>query len=204
MTETVKLTAQRRASAGKGPARAIRRAGHIPAVIYGDNKEPLLISLEPREFNKELHKPGFFAKLIDVQIDGESHHTLPRDVQFHPVTDVPLHVDFLRVGAKTRIHVAVPVHFVNNEKSPGLKRGGVLNIVHHELDLICAADSIPDQITVDLNGLDIGDSVHINDITLPPGVQVGAGARDTTLVAVAPPTVGREEGEAAAATAEKK
>lgn len=204
MTETVKLTAQWRALAGKGPARAIRRSGRIPAVIYGDSKEPLLISLDPREFNKELHRPGFFAKLIDLQINGESHHTLPRDVQFHPVTDVPMHVDFLRVGAKTRLHVAVPVHFINQDKATGLKRGGMLNIVLHELDLICAADSIPDQITVDLTGLDIGASIHIDDITLPAGVQVGAGARDTTIATVAPPSGSREETEAAAAAPEKK
>jgi len=200
MTETVTISAQRRIAAGKGPARAIRRAGRIPAVIYGDHKEPLRISLDPREFNKALHKAGFFAKLLDLVIDDEVHHTVPRDVQFHPVTDVPIHVDFLRVGAKTRLHIAVPVLFINHDKSVGLKRGGVLNVVYHEIEMICAADSIPDHITVDLSGLDIGDSVHMGAIALPDGVKPTHAASDFTVASIAPPTVSREE-EAAAATA---
>src|ERR671938_472256 len=122
MTEIVTLSAEARDRAGKGAARATRRAGRVPGVIYGDKKEPVLISLEPRALMKELHKPGFFAKLVDVAIDGTTHRTLPRDVQFHPVTDVPMHVDFLRVGAQTRITVGIPVHFINQEKAPGLRR----------------------------------------------------------------------------------
>jgi large subunit ribosomal protein L25 len=193
MSEIVSLGAERRDRAGKGPARATRRAGRIPAVIYGDKKDPMLISLEPREFNKELHKPGFFAKLIDITIDGQKHRTLPRDVQFHPVSDAPIHVDFLRVAASTQIHVSVPVHFVNHEKSVGLKRGGILNIVRHEVELVCTADHIPDHLTVDLDGLDIGDSVHISKVSLPEGVHTAITGRDFTIATVAPPTVHREE-----------
>src|SRR5689334_4772990 len=137
MTEIITLSAERRDRAGKGAARATRRAGRVPAVIYGDKKEPLLISLEPRALSRELQKPGFFAKLLNLTVDGETVRTLPRDVQVHPVSDAPLHVDFMRVGASTKITVAVPVQFVNQDKSPGLKRGGSLNIVRHEIELVC-------------------------------------------------------------------
>ncbi|MBX6368775.1 MAG: 50S ribosomal protein L25/general stress protein Ctc [Rhodospirillales bacterium] len=203
MTEIIALAAERRDRAGKGAARATRRAGRIPAVIYGDGKEPILISLEPRSFSKVLHREGFFAKLLDITIDGETHRTLPRDVQLHPVSDAPLHADFMRVSAKTRITVGVPVHFINHEKAPGLKRGGILNIVRHDLELICTADNIPDAITVDLEGYDIGDSIHISAVTLPEGTRSAITDRDFTIASIAAPSAVREEArEAAAASAE--
>ncbi|HEY0521875.1 MAG TPA: 50S ribosomal protein L25/general stress protein Ctc [Stellaceae bacterium] len=193
MTEIITLSAERRDRAGKGAARATRRTGRVPAVIYGDKKEPLLISLEPRSLGRELQKPGFFAKLLDLTVDGETYRTLPRDVQVHPVTDAPLHVDFMRVGASTKITVGVPVVFINQDKSPGLKRGGSLNIVRHEIELVCAADNIPDRIVVDLNGVDINESIHISAVKLPEGAHPTITDRDFTVASVAPPTVMREE-----------
>jgi len=200
MAEISTIGATARDRAGKGAARATRREGRIPAVIYGDHKEPVLISLDPREFDRVLRREGFFAKLLDVNLEGTSHRTLPRDVQFHPVSDKALHVDFMRVGPKTRIHVGIPVHFTNQDKSPGLKRGGILNVVRHEIELICSADNIPEYLTVDLDGFDIGDSIHISKLQLPEGTS-SAIDRDFTIASVAPPTVIREEQAAAAATA---
>ena len=141
MSEIVILEAELRDRAGKGAARATRRAGRVPAVIYGDKKEPIAISLDPKVLGRELNRGGFFGRLVDVKVDGATHRTLPRDVQFHPVTDVALHVDFVRVNASTRIHVRVPVVIDNQDKAPGVKRGGVVNIVSHDVELICAADS---------------------------------------------------------------
>src|SRR6185437_2671403 len=200
MADILTISAEPRDRAGKGAARATRRAGRIPGVIYGDKKDPLLVSLEPREFGKVLRREGFFAKLLDVTVDGATHRTLPRDVQLDPVSDAPLHVDFMRVGPQTRVTVGIPVHFVNNEKAPGLKRGGILNIVRHEIELVCRADSIPDHIAVDLDGYDIGESVHISAVKLPEGAKPTI-ERDFTIASIAAPTVVREEQAAAAAAA---
>jgi large subunit ribosomal protein L25 len=201
MTDVVNLAAEARDRAGKGAARATRRDGRVPAVIYGDKKEPLLISLEPRALVRELHRPGFFAKLVDVTVGGETHRTLPRDVQLHPVTDMPLHVDFMRVGAHTRITVEIPVRFVDQEKSPGLKRGGLLNIVRHEIEMLCSADNIPDHIDVSLEGREIGDSIHISAVKLPEGARPTIADRDFTIATLAAPSAVREEAAAAAAAA---
>jgi len=201
MTEIITLSAELRDRAGKGAARATRRAGRVPAVIYGDKKEPLLISLEPRALLREMQRPGFLAKLVDVKVDGATHRTLPRDVQLHPVSDMPVHVDFLRVGADTRITVAVPVRFVDHEKAPGVKRGGLLNVVRHEIEMICSADSIPDHIDVSLEGLDINDSIHISAVKLPAGVRLTITDRDFTVASIAAPTTVREETAASAAAA---
>jgi large subunit ribosomal protein L25 len=200
MADITTIGATARDRAGKGAARATRREGRIPAVIYGDHKEPVLISLDPREFDRVLRREGFFAKLLDVTLDGASHRTLPRDVQFHPVTDKALHVDFMRVGPKTRINVGIPVHFINQDKSPGLKRGGILNVVRHEIELVCSADNIPEYLTIDLEGFDIGDSIHLSKLQLPEGTS-SAIDRDFTIASVAPPTVIREEQAAAASAA---
>lgn len=208
MSQIIPLEAQPRDRAGKGAARATRRAGLVPGVIYGDHKDPTLIALDPKVLQGELRRSGFFTRQYAIKVDGEDHRVLPRDVQFHPVNDRPLHVDFLRVSDRTRVHVEVPVHFINMDKSPGIKRGGVLNIVRHEIEVICAAGDIPEGFTIDLDGLDIGDSVHISMVALPPGVRPAIADRDFTIAGVAAPTVVREEAleaaeaEAAAAAAE--
>ena len=162
MPEITTLTAELRVRAGKGAARATRRAGRVPGVVYGGAQDPMAISLEPRELSRALAKRGFLATLVDLSVDGVTQRTLPREVQYHPVTDAPLHVDFMRVGATSRITVSVPVVFVNQELSIGIRRGGILNIVRHGIELICPVDNIPDRLTVSLEGLDIGDSVHIS------------------------------------------
>src|SRR5215468_4241106 len=156
------IRAESRDRAGKGAARATRRTGRVPAVIYGDKKEPTLISLDPKEIDRLIHKKTFYATLLDVDLKGTKHRVLPRDVQFDPVTDRPLHVDFQRIGKDTKVHVNVPVVVKNEIGSPGLKRGGVLNLVRHEIEFICAPDSIPQAIEVDITGLEIGGSIHIS------------------------------------------
>jgi large subunit ribosomal protein L25 len=161
----------------------------------------VLISIDPLELKRELHKIGFFATLFDLKLDGAAHRVLARDVQFDPVTDKPLHVDFLRVTGESRIVVQVPVEFINEVKSPGLKRGGVLNVVRHEIELRCSVDAIPRSITIDLDGLDIGDSIHISHVTLPEGARPTI-ERDFTIASVAAPSAVRAEAlEAQAAAA---
>jgi large subunit ribosomal protein L25 len=193
------LNAERRARAGKGAARATRRMGRVPGIVYGGNQDPLLISLEPRELSSALARRGFLAALVDVKVDGVVERTLPREVQYHPVTDKPLHVDFMRVGADTRVTVTVPVVFINHEMSIGLRRGGILNIVRHGVDLSSRADSIPEQLVVDLNGLDIGDSVHASAVNFPAGSRPTVTDRDFTIASIAAPSAMREEAAAAAA-----
>ncbi len=198
MAEISIIAAQRRERAGKGPARAARRAGRVPGVIYGSKKDPAMVTLDPRELDRELQAGGFLATIYDIQIEKDKERVLPRDVQFDPVTDRPIHVDFLRVSATSSVTVQVPVNFLNEEESPGLKRGGLLNVVRHEIEMSCRADAIPSSIEVDLTGLDIGDSVHISMISLPAGVAPTITDRDFTVATVAAPTVVQEEEEAEA------
>jgi large subunit ribosomal protein L25 len=197
--EITSLNAERRARAGKGATRATRRMGRVPGIIYGGNQDPLLISLEPRELSSAIAKRGFLATLVDVTVDGAVERTLPREVQSHPVTDKPMHVDFMRVGVDTRVTVTVPVVFINHEMSVGLRRGGILNIVRHGVELSCRADSIPEQLLVDLNGLDIGDSVHASAVSFPAGARATIADRDFTIASIAAPSALREEAAAAAA-----
>ena len=200
MPETTTLSAERRARAGKGAARATRRMGRVPGIIYGGDGDPMLISLEPRELSRALAKRGFLATVVEVRMDDAVHRTLPRDVQYHPATDAPLHVDFMRIGVDTRVTVTVPVAFINHEMSIGLRRGGILNIVRHGIALICQVDNIPEQLVVELDGLDIGDSVHISAVTLPPGSRLTITDRDFTIASIAASSAVREEA-ATAATA---
>jgi large subunit ribosomal protein L25 len=200
MPEITTLSAERRLRAGKGATRATRRMGRVPGIIYGGDRDPMLISLDPRELSRALTKRGFLAMVVEVRVDDDVHRTLPRDVQYHPATDEPLHVDFMRVGVDTRVTVTVPVAFINPEMSIGLRRGGILNIVRHGIALICQVDNIPEQLVVDLNGLDIGDSVHISAVTLPPGSRLAITDRDFTIASIAASSAVREEA-AAAATA---
>jgi large subunit ribosomal protein L25 len=201
MTEVHTLRVEARERAGKGAARATRREGRVPAVIYGNKEAPQLVSIEPMALTRELHKAAFFATLFDLELAGQKIRVLPRDVQFDPVTDRPVHADFLRVGADTQVRVQVPVKFKNDTTAPGIKRGGVLNVVRHEIELVCRANAIPPFIEVDLEGLDIGDSVHISTVKLPEGVRPTI-ARDFTVASIAAPTAQKiEAAEAAAAAA---
>lgn len=201
MPEIINLTAEPRARAGKGAARATRRLGRVPAIVYGDNQEPALISLEPRELGRALARPGFFATLVEIAVDGATHRTLPRDVQYHPVSDKALHVDFMRVGAGAQVTVMVPVVFINHERSGGLRRGGILNIVRHGIEMICSVDNIPERLVVDLDGLEIGDSIHIGAVAVPEGARPVIQARDFTIASISASSAVREEAAAAAATA---
>ena len=201
MSEVIALAAEARERAGKGTARQTRRDGLVPAVIYGNKQPPVMIALEKFALNKQLHRPGFFTHLYDLQLDGKPHRVLARDVQFDPVSDAAIHVDFLRVTASTQINVEVPVEFTNTDKSPGIKRGGVLNIVLHEVELLCRADAIPEHITVDVSAYDIGDSIHISAVTLPAGVKPADSAHDFTIATIVAPTVSTADEAADEATA---
>ncbi len=201
MPEIISLSAEPRLRAGKGAARATRRAGRVPAIVYGDGKEPVLISLEPRALGRVLARPGLFATLVDISLGGATLRTLPRDVQYHPVSDAPLHVDFMRVGAGAQVTVTVPVVFINHERSIGLRRGGILNIVRHGIDMVCSVDNIPDRLVVDLNGLDIGDSIHIGAVTIPETARPVIQARDFTIASIAASSAVKEEAAQAAQAA---
>jgi large subunit ribosomal protein L25 len=196
MAAADELKAQARAGVGKGAARALRRQGLVPAVIYGDKQEPLPVSITYNEALKRIYAGGFLSRVITLDVDGQKHQVIPRDYQLDPVKDLPLHVDFLRVGAGTKLTVEVHVQFDNELASPGLKRGGVLNIVRHTVELSCPADAIPDHLPVDLTGVDIGESIHISAVALPAGV-VPTTDRDFTIATiVAPSGLRSEEGEA--------
>jgi len=203
MSNIINLAAEPRDRAGKGVARATRRQGRVPGVIYGGAEPPALISLDSAELGRHVHRATFFTHLFEINVAGKAHRVLPRDVQLHPVSDLPIHVDFLRVGTDTVIEVAVPVEFINQEASPGLKRGGVLNVVRHEIDLRCPVESIPEHITIDLSGFEVGDSVHISHVKLPEGVKPKVD-RDFTVATIAAPSALRgtaeEETPAAAET----
>ena len=203
MSEALTLPAETRERAGKGASRALRREGRVPAVVYGGNEEPLSIHVEEKELRRQLGTGHFFNSVVEVEVGGNKLRTLPKDVAFHPVTERPLHVDFLRVSKNAKVHVNVPVVFTNEEASPGLKKGAVLNIVKHELDLVCEADKIPDDIIIDVTGLEIGDSIHISHVKLPKGVESGITDRDFTIATIVAPSslkseAGDTETEAAA------
>ncbi len=201
MSAVETVAAELRDRAGKGAARATRRAGRIPAVIYGDKKEATLISLDPKAIDRLIHKKAFFATLLDIELAGKKHRVLPRDVQLDVVTDRPLHLDFQRVGKDTKIHVNVPVVVRNEAAAPGIKRGGVLNLVRHEIEFICSPDHIPQMVEVDLTGLDIGGSIHISAVKLPEGATPNVRERDFTLVTIGAPSGMKAEAEAAPAAA---
>ena len=201
MTDVQSLTVALRDRAGKGAARQSRREGFVPAVIYGDKQDPTLIKVQPVELMKQLRRTGFFTTLYDLKIGDKTERVLPRDVQFDPVTDKPIHADFLRVSATSTITVNVPVVFRNETASPGIKRGGVLNVVRHEIAFHCRADSIPHAIEVDLTGTEIGDSIHISSVKLPEGARPVID-RDFTVATIgAPSAVKSEAAEAAQAAA---
>lgn len=185
--QSYELKAEARDRVGKGAAREIRRNGKVPAVIYGDNKPPLAITLSYKEVHTRIHAGGFLTTIATIDVNGEKHRVLPKDYQMDPVRDFTTHVDFLRVGKNTVVTVEIPVHFLNEEKAPGIKRGGVLNIVRHTVECTCPANDIPDAIEVDLTGRTIGDSIHISAVTLPEGVKPTITDRDFTIATIAAP-----------------
>jgi large subunit ribosomal protein L25 len=202
MAELTSFATQPREGVGKGASRSLRRAGRVPAVIYGENAPQQMISIEARELRRALQSARFFSSLCNLQVNGEAVRVLPREVQLHPVTDDPLHADFVRVGRGATISVTVPVVFANEDISRGLKRGGVLNIVRRELELLCPVDSIPGEIVIDLKDADINDSVHISQVTLPEGVHPAIADRDFTIATISAPTITPEEEEEAEAVEE--
>lgn len=210
MSDVMTIAAEPRERAGKGAARATRRAGRVPGVIYGDKKDPVMVSLDPAELMRHARTHGFFSTLCEVKVGTETHRVLARDLQLHPVTDKPLHVDFMRISAGSKVTVDVEVVFENELKSPGIKRGGVLNVVRHEVELLCSPEAIPEKLVVDLTGLEIGDSIHFSSISVPAGVTPTITDRDFTVATIAAPSSVRSaaseegEGEGEAESAEKK
>jgi large subunit ribosomal protein L25 len=196
MATVRELKATARARAGKGAARAERRAGRVPGVIYGDNKPPLPISLDHAELRQRIYAGRFLTTIFDVEVDGAKHRVLPRDYQLDPVRDAPIHVDFLRLGEGATIRVSIPVHVTGAESSPGVKRGGAVNIVTHSIEVMVPADAIPAAIEVDVSELEINHSKHLSDITLPAGVRPLV-RPDMTLVTIVPPSGYAEEQKAA-------
>ena len=187
MSDMTTISASERERVGKGSARAARRAGLVPAVIYGDKKDPVGITMQAREITKIVHQPGIFGRLLEIDVAGTKSTVLTRDIQFHPVSDVVIHLDFLRVSQSATVAVAVPVEFINEDKCPGIKIGGVLNVVRYEVELNCPATAIPEKITIDLDGVKIGDSIHISAIPLPEGVSPTITDRDFTVATLASP-----------------
>jgi large subunit ribosomal protein L25 len=203
MSDQLTLSAETRERAGKGASRALRNSGRVPAVVYGNNEEPSIVHVEEKALMKALHTGHFMNSVVMVELGGKSVRTLPKDVAFHPVSERPLHVDFLRISEHATVVVQVPVHFTNEEKSPGIKRGGVLNVVRHELELVCDAAMIPDEIEVSLAGFEVGDSIHISAVTLPAGSKSAITDRDFTIATiVAPSALKSSEGDTATTEAE--
>jgi large subunit ribosomal protein L25 len=201
MATTVKeLKATARPSVGKGAARAERRAGKVPGVIYGNNQPPLPISIEDRELRQRILAGRFLTTIYDIDLEGKKHRVIPRDFHLDPVKDFPIHVDFMRLGEGATIRISVPLHVVKAESSPGVKRGGAVNIVTHTIDLECSVDNIPQYIDADASALEIGYSLHLSDIKLPAGVKSMTRA-EQTLVTIVPPSGYAEEQKAAAAAA---
>ena len=201
MAATKQLAAVARSGIGKGAARSVRRAGRVPAVIYGGGEAAAPIALDYKEVNLLINAGHFLTTIFELDVEGRKERVLPRDYQLDVVTDRPLHVDFLRLKAGSRVRIQTPVHVINQDKSPGIKRGGALNLVMHAIELYAPAEAIPDSITIDLNGLDIGDSVHISSIQLPEGCKPVDTRGDFTIATVVPPTVYVEEAPTAAAVA---
>ncbi|WKW50854.1 50S ribosomal protein L25/general stress protein Ctc [Rhodomicrobium lacus] len=203
MAEVIELKAQAREGTGKLANRALRAQKLVPGVVYGGEKSPANVTLEYRHVWQHYQTGHFLSTVYLLDIDGKKERVIPREVQVDPVRDFPIHVDFLRVSKSSRVEVEIPVHFINEEASPGLKRGGALNIVRHSVELSCPADSIPDHITVDLTGYDIGDSIHISAVKLPAGITPTITDRDFTVATIAGAAAQISEEAAEAAAAEK-
>ena len=193
MSEVTVLPAVKRERAGKGAARAVRREGLVPGVIYGKKEDPILFQMDPRPLLKAMHRPGFFSTVFKIDVKGAREYTvLAKDVQLHPVSDQPIHVDMLRFDKDAKITVGVSVRFVNDDICPGIKKGGVLNVVRHEVEVVCSPTNIPTEFVIDLAQNEIGDSIHVSVLNLPEGVTPTITDRDFTIATIAAPTVARE------------
>ncbi|HXC54842.1 MAG TPA: 50S ribosomal protein L25/general stress protein Ctc [Rhizomicrobium sp.] len=201
MRETQELRAEARAGTGKGPAYQARQKGFVPAVVYGGDVAPENVSVDSRTLERHVETGTFLTTLLMLEVGGKKTRVLPRAVQVDPVSDRPVHVDFMRLAPGAKVRIAIPVHFHNQGESPGLKRGGVLNIVRHEIELLCPAESIPDTIEVDLTGLDIHQTIHISAVKLPEGVKPIIRGRDFTVCSIVAPSSIIEEQKAAAEAA---
>jgi len=201
MAAIKQLAAVTRSGTGKGAARFVRREGRVPAVIYGGGVKPEPISIDFKDVNKLIFAGHFLTSIFELEIDGRKERVLPRDYQLDIVTDWPVHVDFLRLTPGSRVRIGVPVHVVNRDASPGVKKGGAVNLVLHSVEVLAPADDIPEAITIDLTGLDFHDSVHVSAIKLPEGCRPVPAKSDLTVVTIVPPTVMAEETPAAAAAA---
>lgn len=185
MKAAVTFEASTRESTGKGASRALRREGKIPAIVYGNNKDNLSVALDANQLTHQYYHGGFMSKIVEIKTGKASIFALPKDIQLHPVTDRIEHADFYQVDEKSKIHVMVPVHFTNQDRSIGLKRGGVLNVVRHEIELVCNVNNIPKEISIDLLQVDIGHSIHISHVPLPEGVTPAITSRDFTVATIA-------------------
>jgi large subunit ribosomal protein L25 len=202
MSDALTLPAEARERAGKGASRHLRREGRVPAVIYGGKEEPQMVHVEAKELVRQLGTGHFMNSIVTIEVGGKKVRTLPKDVALNPVTDRPEHVDFLRLAKNAKVDVHVPVVFINEEAAPGLKKGGVLNVVRHDLHLVCDAEKIPSEIQVDVTGKDVGDSIHISDVTLPEGSESAITDRDFTIATlVAPSALKKAEGDTSSADA---
>ncbi|MCC5977253.1 MAG: 50S ribosomal protein L25/general stress protein Ctc [Salinarimonas sp.] len=202
MSDMKKLSAVARDRVGKGAARAIRRQGMIPAVVYGTGQPPKAIAIQFKEAQKLIYDGGFMTTMFEIDIQGDKERVIPRDYQLEPVKDMPIHIDFFRVAKGQMVTVDVPVHFLNQETCVGIKRGGTLNVVRHTVELLVPADSIPDAIEIDIQNLEMGDSLHISAVTLPKGCTPTIDDRDFTIATIATPAGFKEDDEDAEAETE--
>lgn len=193
MSDILKLKAQVRDRVGKGASRELRRNGMIPAVIYGDKKDPVSIALPRKDMTQLIHAGGFMTTLSEIEVDGEKHRVIPKEYSLDPVRDFLMHIDYLRIAKGAKITVEIPVHFLNEEDCPGLKAGGVLNIVRHTVEVNCPADSIPDSFDIDLLPFEVGESINISSVTLPEGIEPTITDRDFTIATIATPAALRSE-----------
>jgi len=191
--ETIDIKAEARSQVGKGSARAARRAGLVPAVIYGNKETAVPVTLDANQWRQLMHKPGIFSQLININVNNQTHFVLPRDIQQHPVSEEAMHVDFLKVTKNATVAVGIAVEFLNEDKCTGLKLGGVLNIVRSQVELNCPAISIPEKLTVDLEGLNVGHTIHISSIELPEGCTPTITDRDFTVATIAAPRGGLDD-----------
>ena len=200
MATVKELKATARPKSGKGAARAERRAGRVPGVIYGNNQPPVTISVDDADLRQRILAGRFLTTIYDIDLEGKKHRVIPRDFHLDPVKDFPIHVDFMRLGEGATIRISVPLHVERADASPGVKRGGTVNIVTHAIELECSVDNIPQFVEADVSGLEIGYSLHLSDIKLPSGVK-SLMREDATLVTIVPPSGYAEEQKAAAAAA---